>query len=60
MKYETEITDGLKQGFCCRHLRQRVQPDRPKQFSRECGEIVRIRFPNRIQPCPDCLAEAVC
>jgi hypothetical protein len=28
MKYETEITDGLKRGFCCRHLKNRVQPDK--------------------------------
>jgi hypothetical protein len=44
MKYKTKITDGLKRGVCCRHLKKRVQPEKPKQFyagiRRDCAHPI--------------------
>src|SRR5580700_908856 len=48
----------IETGVCCRHLKKRVQPEKPKQFMREYGEIARIRSSSRL-PCSDCHAEAV-
>ena len=53
---ERQIEDGLRRGYCYRHIKEMVQP-RPKQwqqFRKKYYEIPRTLGSRKPTECPDC------